>query len=76
MTDERPQESNVNGVLNMMNLLQNSQYSRNILFFRKSVWVLLELVRSRTQNFTILDQEKHKIKQIYIWNPMITGFIL
>ena len=31
--------------------------------------------RSRTQTFTIVDQEKHKIKQIYIWNPMTTGFI-
>ena len=31
---------------------------------------------SRTQNFTIIDQEKHKIKQIYIWNPTTTGFIL
>ena len=31
--------------------------------------VLLELVRSRTQNFTVFDQKKHKIKQIYVWNP-------
>ena len=69
MTDKIPQESNVkNGVLNMMNLLQISQYSWNILFFSKSIWVLLELIRSRTQNFTIIDQEKHKIKRIYIWN--------
>ena len=36
---------------------------------------LRELVRSRTENFTIIDQEKHKIKQIYIWNPMTTRFI-
>ena len=27
---------------------------------------MLELVRSKTQNFTIIDQEKHKIKKIYI----------
>ena len=27
---------------------------------------VLELVRSRTQNFTKIDQEKHTIKQIYI----------
>ena len=41
-------------------------------FFR----VLLELVRKGSQNFTIIDQEKHKIKQIYIENPTTTGFIM
>ena len=47
-----------------------SQSSWNIYFFRRSIWVLLELVRRRTQNVTIIDQEKHKIEQIYVWNPM------
>ena len=37
--DRRPQRSNVNA----MNLLQNSQYLWNIFFFRRSIWVLLEL---------------------------------
>ena len=41
-------------------------------FFR----VLLELVCKGSQNFTIIDQEKHKIKQIYIENPTTTGFIM
>ena len=41
-------------------------------FFR----VLLELVRKGSQNFTIIDQEKHKIKQMYIENPTTTGFII
>ena len=50
--------------------------SWNIFFSRKSILVSLELVHSSTQSFTIIDQEKHKIKQIYIWNPMITGFIM
>ena len=59
-----------------MNLPQNSQYSWNIFFFRQRILVLLELVRSKTQNLTIIDQEKHKIKQIYIWIPMTTGFIM
>ena len=31
--------------------------------------VLLVLVRRRTQNLTKMDQEKAKIKQIYIWTP-------
>ena len=44
-----------------MNLLQNSQYSWNIFFFRRSIRVLLELVHRTTQNFTIIDEEKHKI---------------
>ena len=41
-------------------------------FFRVS----LELFRKRSQNFTIIDQEKHKIKQIYFENPTTTGFIM
>ena len=38
-------------------------------------WVLLELVR-RTQNITIIDQEKHKIEKIYIWNLITTELIM
>ena len=37
-----------------------------IFFGKKSIWAVLELVHSKTQNFTIIDQEKHKIKKIYI----------
>ena len=50
-----------------MNLLQKSQYSWNLLFFRKIIRVLLELFRRRTQNFTIIDQEKYKNMQILIY---------
>ena len=40
MTDKRPQRLNVNGVINVMNLLQNSHYSRNyILVERKHLEV-------------------------------------
>ena len=28
------------------------------------------------QNLTINDQEKHKVKQIFIWNPMTMGLIM
>ena len=42
--DNRPQRSNI---INMMILLQNSQYWWNIIFFRRSIWVLLELVRRK-----------------------------
>ena len=35
--------------------------------------VLLVLVRGRTQNLTKIDQEKVKIKQIYIWTPLTSA---
>ena len=31
-----------------------------LLIFRKTIWVLLELVHKRSQNVFIIDQEKHK----------------
>ena len=69
--DKRPPRSNVNA----MNLWQNSQYLWNIVFSKSSIWVLLQLIRRWTQHFTKIDQEKRKIEQICIWNPMTTGFI-
>ena len=54
-----------------MSLLENSQYSWNIFLFRRSIQVLQELVRSRTQNFAIIDQEKHKIEQIAFETPWL-----
>ena len=47
-----------------------------IVFSRKSIWVLPELVGRSTKHFTKIDQKKHKVRQIYIWNPMTTGFIM
>ena len=70
--DKRLQRSSVNA----MNLQQNSQYLWNIVFSKSSVWVLLEFMRRWTQHFTKIDQEKLKIEQICIWNPMTTGFIM
>ena len=55
--DKPSQKSNVN----VMNLLQNSQFSWNINFFSRSIYILLVLLPWRTQNFTIIDQEKHSI---------------
>ena len=55
-----------------MNLLQNSQYSWNILFSRRSIWVLLKFVHRWTQTYQNWPGE-HKIEQICIWNPMTTG---
>ena len=68
--DKRRQRSNVNA----MNLYQNSQYLWNMVFARRSIWVLLELIRRWTQYFSKIDREKRKIEQICIWNPMTTGF--
>ena len=36
----------------------------------------MELYRKWTQHFTKIDQEKRRIEQIYIWNPMSTRFII
>ena len=47
-----------------------------IFFSRRSIWVLLEMVRRWTQHFTKIHHEKRKIEQICIWKPMTTGFIL
>ena len=69
--DKRPQRSNVNA----MNLEQNSQYLWSIVFSRRSIWVLLELIHRWTQHFSKIDQEKCKIEQICIWNPMTTGLL-
>ena len=46
--------------VNMINLLQNGQYSRRSFTEKHKI------------NFTIINQGKHKIKQIYIWNPKTT----
>ena len=56
-----------------MNLLQNSQYSWNIFFFRSSIRVLLELVHRATQNVTIIDEEKHKIDKFF---TITTGLLV
>ena len=50
----------------MTDLPQNSDQNSdqwNIFFLRRIIWVFF---CRRTQNFIIIDQKKHKIKQIYI----------
>ena len=49
----------------------------SLVFSKSSIWVLLQLIRRMrwTQHFTKIDQEKRKIEQICIWNPMTTEFI-
>ena len=54
-------------------LVKNSHYLWNIFFSRRSIWVLLELVRRRTQHFTKI--EKRKIEQICIRNPMTIYYV-
>ena len=75
MTDKRQKAAKVK-CKHDESLEQNSQYLWNIVFSRRSIWVLLELIRRWTQHFTKIDQEKRKIEQICIWNPMTTGFIM
>ena len=54
--DKKAQRSRVN----VMNLLQKTQYSWNIFFFRASV------INRRTQNFTIIDQEKQNRTNLHL----------
>ena len=70
--DKHLQSPNVNA----MKAKKNSQYFWNMFFFRRSIWVFLEFVHRKKQNFTIFDLEKHKIEQIYIWSPMTTWLIM
>ena len=40
-------------------------------------YIFREVVRRETQiNFTIINRGKHKIEQIYIWNPKTTWLIM
>ena len=74
MTDKRQTAAKVK--CKHENLKQNSQYLWNIVISRTSIWVLLDPVCRWTQHFSKIEQEKRKIEQIYIWNPMTTGFIM
>ena len=47
-----------------------------ILLYRRSIWVLLKLIRRWTQHLTKIDQAKCKIEPISIWKPRNTGFII
>ena len=51
----------------------NSQHSWNIVFARGSIWVCLS---SLADNTILWKNKTRKICQIYIWNPMTTGFIM
>ena len=57
-------------------ITKQSVFLEYILVSKFFFCVLLELVRKGSQNFTIIDQEKHKIKQMYIENSTTTGFIM
>ena len=76
MTDKRQKAIKVkckcNEFTTKLKIKNNGTY---IFFFRRSIWFLLKLVHRRTQNFNIIDQEKHKIEQINIWNTITTRLI-
>ena len=59
--DKRSQRSSVN----VTNLWQNSQYLWNIVFSRRSIWVLLELFGRWTQHFTKIDQRTQNWTNLY-----------
>ena len=67
-----PQRSNVNA----KNLEQNSQYLWNILFSRRSVWVLLELVGRWTQNFKPKSTRRHvKLDKFVFVTPWLPDLL-
>ena len=69
--DKRPQRSNVNA----MNLQQNSQYLWNIVFSRRSIWVLLELIHRWTQHFSKIDQGNVKLNKFAFGTPWLPDLL-
>ena len=56
--------------------MQLTNYSWNIFFFRKKNLSFAGAHSQKNTNITIIDQEKHKIKKIYIWNLITTELIM
>ena len=78
MTDKRQKAIKVTckpgGNLDESTTKRSMLYSWNIFLFRENIWVLLELVCNRTQNFTIIDQEKHEVKKFTYGTLRLPGF--
>ena len=65
--------------VNAMNLLQYSPFLRNIFSLAEAYFHFDFLWSSFTKEHktnAIINQEKHKIEQIYIWSPVTTGYIM
>ena len=75
MTDER-QKATKFKCKRDESITKQSVFLEYILLSKFLFRVLLELFRKGSRNFTIIDQENHKIKQINIENPTTTGFIM
>ena len=67
MTDKRQKATKVK--CQREESLAKQSIFENILFSRRSIWVLLELVGRWTQHFTKIDQKIRKIGQIYYLEP-------
>ena len=78
MTDKRQDATKFKwpSYVNAINLSQNSRFSGNVFFSRKTIWNLLEFISRWTQAFTKIDQKKHKIEQICIWSLLMTGLMI
>ena len=68
MTDKRQKATKVK--CKRDESLTKQSISEEYILSRRSIWVLLELVRRWEQNFAKIEQEKRKIEHICIWNPM------
>ena len=62
--------------VNAMNLLQYSPCLWNIFSSAEALEFCWSSFAKENQTNAIIDQEKHKIEQIYIWSAMNTGYIM
>ena len=69
--DKRPQRSNVKA----KKLEQNSQYLLNILFSRRRIWVLLELVGRWTQKLPKSTRRTVKLYKFVFGTPWLPDFL-
>ena len=59
-----------------MNLLQYSPFLWNIFSLAEALEFCWSSFDKENKTNAIIDQEKHKIEQIYIWSAVITGYIM
>ena len=61
---------------NVMNLLQYSPFLWTIFSLTEALEFCWSSFVKENKTNAIIDQEKHKIEQIYIWSAVITGYIM
>ena len=62
--------------VNAMNPLQYSPFLWNIFSLAEALEFCWSSFDKENKTNANIDQEKHKIEQIYIWGAVITGYIM